>query len=117
VSLGRLELLRFCCRFERSKSAVPESVEVAAHHLQTARVYPVDAAGPLSLVRHEASLLQHLEVLRHCRARHREALRELPHVTGSIREALEDLPSSGVGESRERGGDAERLVSHHLRKQ
>src|SRR5262249_59191627 len=72
---------------------VPKLVEPPAQRAEPVGVDVIDAAGALPPVRHQACLLQDLEMLRHCGAAHRQAARERTHGLGARPEPPEHAPA------------------------
>jgi hypothetical protein len=77
---------------------LPVGVELVAQGGERDRVEAVDPAGPHRPVGHETGVLEHLEVLRHRRARDGQAGGQLPDRLGPVGQGVEDRAARPVGE-------------------
>src|SRR5437879_2919307 len=83
---------------ERTKSPIPELVEVGAQGAHALGIELIQPPGPLLAVDHQARLLEHLEVLGDRGTRDRQLSGELTHRAGAFGQELEDRPASGVAQ-------------------
>jgi hypothetical protein len=75
-------------------------VQPVTHGAHSSWIDVVDPTRSCGDFPDQASLLEHLQMLRHGRAAYRQALREITHGSGSLGDALKDLASGRVTQSR-----------------
>ena len=82
---------------------IPETVEIVAQLLQTGGVEAVDPAIPHRHVVHQSRVLQHLEVLGHCRPAYWKECGQLPNGSRPVGEVLQDGTACRVAEGVDTG--------------
>src|SRR5262245_17795459 len=85
---------------ERGERLIPELIEPGPQRTEPVGVDVVDATGAFRPVRHQARLLQHLEMLRHRGPAHRHAARDGADRLWPRLEPLEHPPAGGIGQGR-----------------
>src|SRR5665213_1005507 len=100
--------LHFGRGFECSKVAIPEAVEVGAHHFHTVWIDAINAKRSLFAQRYEPGIEQHFQMLRYRWSSNRQPLGQLPNRHRFFGEPLEDEPPRGVAQRVE----GFRMVSH-----
>jgi hypothetical protein len=81
---------------EGGKGMVPEPIEIRAHRLDARGIERVDPPVADRAVSDELGALQDSQVLRDCRAGHREIARKLADRQGTVEQAFEDRASRRV---------------------
>src|SRR5262249_41516614 len=97
------------CGRNRRQCLAQKLAEPLAQRAEPVGVDVVDAPGALGPVRHQARLLQHLEMLRYRRAADRKSARDRADRLGSELEPLEYPAAGRIGQRRQC-----RTVSHDL---
>src|SRR5690606_34260961 len=92
----------------------PEPIELGTQLSDPIRIQVVDAAGSVAPIAHEASVLEHLQMLRDGRPADRQPGGELPDGTRSCRETLEDRAARWIAQGPDRVRCADRLGGSHL---
>jgi hypothetical protein len=95
--------LTFHFVLERGERTIPELIEPSTNRAQTLGIDLIDAARSGGLVLDQARRLEHREMLRDGRARHRQAVRDLADRARPGGQPLEYLPPGRIGERSERG--------------
>jgi hypothetical protein len=90
---------------EAGQRIAPERLQERAQSGQGLRVDGVDPPIAVGPVGDQAGVLEHLEVLAHRGARHRQAAGDLDHRLGTVAQALQDQSPSAIAE-----GVEERLL-------
>lgn len=95
---------------EGDQGLVPESIEMGSQGADPIGVQLVETPLPVRAVDDQAGLLEYPQMLRHRRATDRELPGQFPDPTGTVSEAFEDGPPSGISQ----GVELSMVVSTHL---